>query len=154
MYDIKEKKYKMPFGIVEILFFIYGIIIIFLSIEKNIPLSITVILLLFLGITIFALVRAKNRIIKKERLKYEKLQKNGILIKDLECRCETRVFEENKPYEIVVDYKKNDGAIMKFRRGLKNNEEKLKDLKTIDLLLDPDDFSNYILEPSINKLKE
>ena len=108
-----------------------------------------VMLLFFLGLAIFFICDGNSRIkkSKKEIEKVKNLSKNGMLIKNLEYEIVTIGSNVNEPvYKIRVYYKNQSGIKVPFISDVKYGTALTGSTGTADLLVNPNDFSEYYID--------
>lgn len=79
----------------------------------------------------------------------EKLKHNGLLIKNLKFDCvqdKTKIFSKEPIYALRVIYKNANGIAIPLTSETKYNKKITKKDKTVDLLIDIDDITNYHID--------
>ena len=103
--------------------------------------------LIGLIIVIFAFKKKKG--IKKEIARINKLSKSGILVKAMPYElANTGVMVMGKYYKCIkVNYKNSAGVEIPLYSETKYNADIIsKTDDSVDLLIDPDDYSNYFID--------
>lgn len=102
-----------------------------------------------IGIILISVMLYLNKGIKQKVKKIEKLKYKGILIKNMKF---DKIQQGNNPftkkpiYAIRVVYKNANGIEMPLISENKYNKNITKKNKTVDLLIDLDDFNNYYID--------
>ena len=111
--------------------------------------SLVVAIPLFIGIIIIVGIFSIKKATKKELKKALKLAHEGILIKNMPYEAiETGTMVAGHYYKCIqVKYKNSAGIEIPLYSETKYNmEDKMKVDDTADLLIDPDDYSNYFID--------
>ena len=98
-------------------------------------------------VTIFGIMRTKTA--KNNMDKLENLSKKGILVKNIpyEVIMTKTVYMGSTGVKLKVIYKNSAGVDIPLYSEIKFNVEKqLSSDETVDLLIDPDDYSNYFID--------
>ena len=135
----------------KIIFLAFVILIIALSVTLFIGLSIaSLIPLLVIALLVILFVLKKISLdAKKATKKVEQLSKKGILIKNLKYETKTIATDEANGefvYQIQVMYEIEKGKTLCFKSEPKYLTALGRDNGTVDLLVDPNDYSNYFVD--------
>jgi len=152
----KDIKNKLIITRIILIFAILGIV---LSI-KFLPFRESFLVIIFLIFLIFYIFfnatmtkdnEDQKREEEKQKKNYEKLKKlstKGILIKNIDYTLETAKLSSKKKqlYNIRINYVAPNGNKIILTDKVLYNMNTLKDDAKVDLLIDPDDFSNYYID--------
>ncbi len=155
-YKINVENYKRKMRNANITSII-GIILVVVPLLWSLPLlliGIVGMLLFFpfeiiIGIILIIVGNKIKRQTKKEMKRATKLAKKGILVKNMPYEAApTGTFVGSKVYKCIkVNYKNSAGVeIPLFSETKFDIDEKMKSDDTADLLIDPDDYSNYFID--------
>lgn len=148
---IKEKKNNNIFLFLGIGFILFGLIscLPFLIFSIFAYLA-GVVVTSFVGFLLIIVSNPKRKRLKNQIKKLDKLSKKGILVKKLPyeiVNTGTMVF--GKYYKCIrVDYKNSQGISIPLFSETKYDIEN-HDIESVDLLIDPDDYSNYFIDYEI-----
>ena len=120
--------------IFEIMFIIFGIL------ALSVPIKIIYV--------IFKELNKENKNINKDINKVKKLSKQGILIKNLpyELKLDKNIVSGKPIYRIKVLYEIEKGRTLSLLSEPKYITTLGREDGTVDLLIDPDDYSNYFID--------
>ena len=107
------------------------------------------VLAIFLGCIYYKFSSLKR--INKEIARIQQLAKYGLLVKELPYKLEndgTQVMGKYLHYFIEVTYENANGSKIPLTSEIKHNINE-KRFDTVDLLIDPDDYSNYYIDYEI-----
>ena len=156
-YKINIGNYKKSLGIANI-FIAIGIILIIVPIVFSIPfllLGLSGLLLSFpfeviIGIIMICIASSNKRKIKKSIKRANKLAKIGLLVKGMQYKeINTGTMVMGKYYKCIeVKFKNSAGVEIPLYSETKYDAD-IKNPETVDLLIDPDDYSNYFIDYEI-----
>ncbi len=150
-----EKKSTVPFVIIGYVLTIISIFFFFfflrIKVEFEYALIFFAMLALFLGLGIFFLKDSINKQKKcdEDVKRVSKLAQNGMLIKNLDYEIISLGVQMDgvtPVYRVVVMYKNQSGVRVPFYSNPKYNTIPTGISGTADLLVDPNDFSNYYID--------
>ena len=156
--NLKDYDYEIENGTVTLIvgcFFVACAVNDYFASRPNFSTLVIILLLFFIIFAAWCIITGASTRIKanKSKRKVEALSKNGLLIKGLPYQIELveRSFKNVKPiqaYRIKVFYKNNSGleSIFISNKKLDNNDMLSSSYDTADLLLDPNDYSNYFVD--------
>ena len=102
----------------------------------------------FIGILMIIIALSNRRNINRSIKRINKLVKTGILVKGMPYKLiDTGTMVMGHYYKCMeVKYKNSAGIEIPLYSETKYNDEEKKYDKTADLLIDPDDYSNYFID--------
>jgi RNA polymerase subunit RPABC4/transcription elongation factor Spt4 len=103
-----------------------------------------------LGLIMFGIAFSNKRKVKKSMNRAIKLSKNGMLVKGMPYKeVNTGTFVGNKYYKCIeVKFKNSAGVEIPLYSETKYDAD-IKNPETVDLLIDPNDYSNYFIDYEI-----
>ena len=102
----------------------------------------------FIGIIMIVIAANNRKNINRSIKRIEKLAKTGILVKGMPYKLvNTGTMVMGRYYKCMeVKFKNSAGIEIPLYSETKYNDEEMKNDKTADLLIDPDDYSNYFID--------
>lgn len=88
------------------------------------------------------------KIYKKTMSKYDYLEQNGRLVKDLPyCVQETGMVVKGRPViQIVVEYELYNGSVVQLFADRLYGRQFISEYRVVDILIDPNDPNNYYID--------
>ena len=156
-YKINLENYKKSMRTASIVTII-GVVLLVMPLLFALPfllLGITEVLLfgpfeLIIGIILIAVGVSNKKKIKKSMTKANKLAKNGMLVKAVPYKeINTGTYVMGKYYKCIeVKFKNSAGVEIPLYSETKYDAD-IKNPETVDLLIDPNDYSNYFIDYEI-----
>ena len=150
-----EKKYGMVGWIIELIvvicFMLFAITFVSVFFRNTIVTVIAAILCLIEVIVGIINLRKKiNDGTRYNKTKLDRLKNYGVLIKNLNYKVKEKKLQNGQKYQYIqVLYEKENGKTLSLISEPKYNGKLSRDDGTVDLLIDPDDETNYFIDVDI-----